>query len=127
MIRYYLQRYSDITLRQLARHFFGRRVSVNCVDYFNGTNRPCVFFLSSGRVGTKTIADLASLSENIIGFHEPKPKLYSLSNICYNTQDENKNLELLKEAFLTARRDLFEQHRLPHCCGGLRNTNFEDI
>jgi len=108
MIRYYLHRYSDITFRQLARHFFGRRVNANCKDYFSGTNRPCVFFLSTGRVGTKTIAALASLSKHIIGFHEPKPKLYGLSNICYKTFEENKNHELLKEAFLTARRDLFQ-------------------
>jgi hypothetical protein len=107
MIRYYSHRYSDITFRQLARHFFGRRVNVNCKDDFNGINRPCVFFLSTGRVGTKTIAALASLSEHIIGFHEPKPKLYGLSNICYKTFDEDKNLEIYKEAFLTARRDLF--------------------
>ena len=108
MIRYYLHRYSDITFRQLARHFFGRPVNKNCKDYFNGSNRPCIFFLSAGRVGTKTIAALASLAENIIAFHEPNPKLYGLSNICYNTFDGNKNFELFNEAFLTARRDLFD-------------------
>lgn len=107
MIRYFLHRYADITLRQLVRHFIGRLARLDGNDDFSSTTRPCVFFLSTGRVGTKTIAALASLSEHVIAFHEPAPKLYGLSNICYQTFDENRNLELFKEAFLTARKDLF--------------------
>lgn len=107
MIRYYLHRYSDITFRQLIQRFFNKRLSSNGKSDFNSTNRPCIFILSTGRVGTKTIAALANLSKHIIAFHEPTPMLYGLSNICYKTYDEDRHLELFKEAFLIARRNLF--------------------
>lgn len=39
------------------------------------TKARCLFVLSTGRTGTKTLAQLLSLSEETAAFHEPRPQL----------------------------------------------------
>jgi hypothetical protein len=68
---------------------------------------PCVFTLSTGRTGTKTLAALASLSTRSLAFHEPSPKLYGLSSLYYRYNGGVVNDEIFTEAFLTARRMRF--------------------
>ena len=72
--------------------------------------RPCVFVLSTGRVGSETLAHLLGLAKNVFVYHEPRPELFALSRLAYELSDfysDDKNLErTLKEGFLTARREL---------------------
>ena len=71
---------------------------------------PCTFVLSTGRAGTKTLAQLYGLSRNIDAYHEPAPKLFGLSKLCYDLRADSLTdvdlINVLTEAFTTARRDL---------------------
>jgi hypothetical protein len=49
---------------------------------FNNAH-PCIFVLSTGRVGTVTLSELFNLSSNILSFHEPQPELYAMSKRAY--------------------------------------------
>lgn len=44
---------------------------------------PCVFVLSTGRVGTKTLTALFALSPRVISRHEPEPRLVKVSFDAY--------------------------------------------
>ena len=69
-------------------------------------SHPCVFVLSTGRVGTQTLAALFDLSINVITYHEPQPKLYGLSKLAYSHQNSSVVQEILQEAFWTTRNPL---------------------
>lgn len=71
-------------------------------------NRPCVFVLSTGRVGTQTLAALFDEAPNVIAHHEPQPELFGLSKLSYKHSDNKLMYEVLGEAFLTARRELLD-------------------
>lgn len=43
----------------------------------------CVFFLSTGRVGSKTMSAVLSLSDKAEAVHEPLPKLFGVSKALY--------------------------------------------
>ena len=72
--------------------------------------RPCVFVLSTGRVGSETLAYLLGLAKHVFVSHEPRPELFALSRLAYELSDQypdNENLErALCEGFLTARREI---------------------
>lgn len=68
---------------------------------------PCVFVLSTGRAGTRTLASLLNLSKGALSYHEPKPLLYGLSQLSY-FYDTEQCFDLKKEAFLLARRSRLE-------------------
>jgi Sulfotransferase family len=86
--------------------FLRRRWSKKHVcDYFD-SDYPCIFVLSTGRVGTKTLASLLSLSSNLIAQHEPVPLLYAISRACY--QDDIAEPDNIQgEAFKSLRSGLF--------------------
>jgi len=63
-----------------------------------------IFFLSTGRVGTKTIASLLSISGSYDVYHEPRPLLYNLSKISYETPITTHSIKLVNEAFLISRK-----------------------
>ena len=65
-----------------------------------------VFFLSTGRVGTKTIAALLSIADSYDVYHEPRPLLYNLSKISYATPITTHSIKLINEAFLIARKNI---------------------
>lgn len=69
---------------------------------------PCVFVLSTGRVGTETLEALFGLSNHVFAYHEPLPTLYGLSKLSYQTPHHSPVREVLQEAFLTTRRDLLK-------------------
>ena len=69
---------------------------------------PLLFVLSTGRVGTQTLAALAGLVPDILARHEPAPKLYGLSKLSYSLGDHTAVQQVLAEAFLTARRELLQ-------------------
>lgn len=49
----------------------------------NWENCPCIFVLSTGRVGTKTLTALLALSPTIVATHEPEPRLVKPSFDAY--------------------------------------------
>jgi hypothetical protein len=81
------------------------------IDSFH-ESKPCVFVLSTGRVGSETLAHLAGLAENMFSYHEPLPKLFALSKLAYELSNKiMADIELEKvfaEAFVTSRRNLIE-------------------
>lgn len=72
--------------------------------------RPCVFVLSTGRVGSETLSALLGLAKNVYVYHEPRPELFSLSKLAYELSGEypaNSSLAAaLQEGFMTARRQI---------------------
>lgn len=64
---------------------------------------PCVFFLSTGRVGTQTLASLCSLARNVDAFHEPFPLLYAYSKHSYLHGDDARVAEILRDVIDTMR------------------------
>lgn len=69
---------------------------------------PSVFVLSTGRVGTQTLAALFGLASNVFAYHEPSPILYGLSKLSYENTQNILASQILKEVFLTARRELLD-------------------
>ena len=73
---------------------------------------PCVFVLSTGRVGSQTLAHLCMQAKNVFAYHEAEPQLFGLSALAYELFDPNRSEEplnrLLQEGFLTARKDLLD-------------------
>ena len=68
--------------------------------------RPCVFVLSTGRVGTMTLARLLRLASNIYVLHEPNPSLYKLSKANY--QYDFGALEFSDSIFWAVRENLIK-------------------
>lgn len=83
----------------------------NSIESFD-EEHPCVFVLSTGRVGSETLAHLAGLAKNIISYHEPLPKLFALSKLAYELSKKfNTDIDLEKiftEAFVTSRSHLIQ-------------------
>jgi hypothetical protein len=70
---------------------------------------PCVFVLSTGGVGTQTLAALGALSSHVLALHEPTPPLYGLSRRAYESEEDDTVSEVLSEAFMAARRELLQR------------------
>jgi len=64
---------------------------------------PCVYVLSTGRVGTQTLSALFNLSKNVNAFHEPTPTLYQLSKLAYKFQNIKSAKDVINQAFIIAR------------------------
>jgi len=71
--------------------------------------RVCVFVLSTGRVGTATLAALLGLAKNAFTYHEPEPLLYGLSKLSYEYSDNTNVSKVLQEAFYVARQELMKR------------------
>jgi hypothetical protein len=96
----------DSSLRELYYILYKKFNSQERLGNFDETH-PCVFVLSTGRVGTKTLAKLLRLAKNIFSYHEPKPLLYGLSNLSYmQSIDPGSILDVLGQAFSTTREEL---------------------
>jgi hypothetical protein len=71
------------------------------------SEHPCIFVLSTGRVGTETLSALLNLSPNILSLHEPHPLLYKLAKNAY--QNGMSGCESVwDDAVMSLRVDLFE-------------------
>jgi len=68
---------------------------------------PCVFTLSTGRVGTQTLSALLNLAPNVFAYHEPNPSLFGLSQLAYYYSDQHLANQILQEAFKATRQGLF--------------------
>ena len=102
----YIKPHINITLHQLLTSLSQRLKMRNTTDS-DFSSLPCIYVLSTGRCGTKTLAALFNLSHQALALHEPRPLLYGLSKLCYQGFSSSNDFELLKETFLTCRSDLF--------------------
>ena len=66
---------------------------------------PCVFVLSTGRAGTKTLTDLLALSSDVIALHEPLPTLVKASYDAFMEYDRAGLGQLWDYLILSARDD----------------------
>ena len=106
MLTPYLNLLLDSSPRQIyyrLRRGFKHKEQTNIKAFDD--KHPCVFVLSTGRAGTQTLSALLGLANNIFAYHEPKPILYGLSKLSYQYFDDITARVILREAFLTARKD----------------------
>ena len=59
--------------------------------------------LSTGRVGTKTLAALGALNGEVDARHEPSPSLYGLGRVAYDRRGEEAAGEVIREALSACR------------------------
>ena len=70
----------------------------------------CTFILSTGRVGTKTIINLANLAEQVEADHEPLPRRRTLARQAYH--DIHQRSDFYRRHFIDARADRLAWARL---------------
>lgn len=106
--RYQLKFYPPDKFIKLARRKIFNTSSIKQFD----DAHPCVFVLSTGRVGSKTLAHLFMKANNVFAYHEAEPQLFGLSALAYSlkvTQNlEDKLVQVFQQGFLTARKDLLD-------------------
>ncbi|MEA3451924.1 MAG: sulfotransferase [Bacteroidota bacterium] len=73
---------------------------------FADIERP-VFFLSTGRTGTKWFAELLKKDENLTVFHAGVPDLAIQNKFIYDLPHSSSKIEIEKEMFLVAREEYF--------------------
>lgn len=74
--------------------------------YTSGWSRcPCVFVLSTGRVGTQTLTALLNLSPQVLATHEPEPSLVQASFAAYMEGEAAAGSEKWRAVVLAARDD----------------------
>lgn len=66
---------------------------------------PCVFVLSTGRVGTKTLTALFALSPHVVATHEPEPRLVKASFEAYMEGGALEDSDKWRAVVLAARDD----------------------
>jgi hypothetical protein len=113
-----LQRLLDTSPRQWASYLVGRhaKAALRRLDEID----PAVFVLSTGRVGTKTLSELAALAPGVVAHHEPQPTLYGLSRAAYSTPTDGCD-DILREAF-TALRGQLLQLSIARGCGYIETS-----
>jgi hypothetical protein len=72
-------------------------VDQHTIDYMYDEYRP-VFILSTGRSGSKFLAQLLGLSANVSAFHEPQPTLQYFSDYAFHHQGEEEILTKIIDA-----------------------------
>lgn len=99
----------DRTPREILHYLLRVLLKREQIRSFNGKH-PCVFVLSTGRVGTQTLSALLSMSENMLSYHEPTPILYSLSRLAYeyNIYNDDCIKKIFSSAFMTSRKELLD-------------------
>lgn len=108
-----MNRYLELLMNTPPRFYLHtakyKRAKKTAAENYNEI-KPSVFTLSTGRVGTETLARLFELDKKVIALHEPLPKLFGLSKTCYELTNNFSSVAqveaALVEAFLTGRRDL---------------------
>lgn len=71
--------------RSIARHLRRCQTSLQCrwARLLRWRDTPCLFVLSTGRVGTMTLAALLDLSPDVDGVHEPLPQPFAESKAVF--------------------------------------------
>lgn len=99
----------DIYWRIKAGSSIRRATSLDVRSRLNEAIKDPIFFLSTGRCGTKWFSDLLNIDKSLFVNHAPVPSLAIQSKLAYTYTNQLTNPDinsLLKEIFLTAR----EQH-----------------
>lgn len=91
-------------LYQLRRRIWKYRP----LEAFDDTH-PFVLVLSTGRVGTQTLAALFALARNVLATHEPLPRLYGLSQLAWRDWENEAAQPILMEAYRVARGEALER------------------
>lgn len=107
MISSYLHQAPDTTPRQWWRFLQRKLRHTQPLPAFDETHLP-IFVLSTGRVGTQTLAALLALSPHLFAYHEPTPKLYGLGRLAYLYRDDTTAQSVLLEAVRCARTEAWE-------------------
>ena len=94
----------DLTPRQVYHRLRYRLLGRKRLPAFDDRH-PCLFVLSTGRAGTKTLAALLRLTGNLFAHHEPRPNLFALSRLAYLHGQHPPADEILAVAFATARQE----------------------
>ena len=110
----------DLPPRQTAQYLRYNLTGRSRLAAFDDEH-PCVFVLSTGRAGTRTLAAFFGLADNVFAYHEPSPTLYALSRLGYELASDAGARELLRQAFLEA-RDPILSHSL-RCGKGYIETS----
>jgi hypothetical protein len=112
----------DYSLRDFYRYLYKRVLIQEPLTGFSSAY-PCVFTLSTGRVGTQTVAALYALASNAFAYHEPSPKLYGLSKLSYHYAGslDTRISVLFQEAFAVARNKQLNDSL--SCCKGYIETS----
>lgn len=96
----------DTSPRELYQILYRKLYKDPSISGFDETH-PCVFVLSTGRVGSMTLARLLGLPNNIYVTHEPSPKLFRLSKANY--ESNFGALDFSDNVFWTVREDLIKE------------------
>jgi hypothetical protein len=91
----------DHSPREIYNFARSKILKTTPIDNFDDQH-PCVFVLSTGRVGTETLAYLFGLLKNIFSYHEPSPPLFSLSKLAYEMSDLYRTDKNIRDVFQTA-------------------------
>ena len=94
----------DLTPRQVYHRLRYRLLGRTRLQAFD-ERHPCIFVLSTGRTGTKTLAALLGLASNLFAYHEPRPKLFDLSRLAHLYGQHPLADEIFAVGFLTARQE----------------------
>jgi len=118
-----LRHWSRLTLdRSLRQHWTSLgRMAKPLAAHTLESDCPYIFVLSTGRVGTQTLADLARLSPNLLAYHEPSPYLYGLSKQAYLYSGNDVADQVLVEALRCAREEQWSYSK--SCAKGYIETS----
>ncbi len=102
-----LENLMNFSLYQLAEQAVGRVRRARSLERFDDSH-PCVFVLSTGRVGTLTLAALLRAAPGMMALHEPSPRLYELSCLAYRASPSPETALILSAAFKSIRNDTLD-------------------
>jgi len=96
----------DTPPRKVYQALLKRILAKDSLTEFNDT-QPCIFVLSTGRVGSMTLAALLNYTDNLISWHEPKPILYPASKAAYQSLSDI-HTDAWNKVFMCLRKERFD-------------------
>jgi hypothetical protein len=97
----------DTSPRELYRILYNKLYNKPALSSLFDQTHPCVFVLSTGRVGSMTLARLLELASSLYVKHEPTPKLFRLSKANYHHNFSTE--EFSESIFWAVREDLINE------------------
>lgn len=101
-----------MVLKQIKEKVFGKKLaSAEVRDFLSSEKFKPVFFLSTGRCGTRWFTELLNTKKKLAVHHNTAPELYEQSLLAYQLQKSNRAndqaiRQLLAEIVYSARQDL---------------------
>lgn len=102
-----LSRLLDLPPRQTVQYLRYNLTGRSRLQAFDNEH-PCVYVLSTGRAGTRTLGAFFGLADNVFAYHGLAPTLYALSRLAYELGGDAGTRHLLKDAFLEARSPILD-------------------